>query len=250
MRPRSSSSAILLVLTCGVLLLMFTNRALAQSAPQQDATPASAASAPANPAAQTNAQEASPQSEDSVSLAEAARLARANKGTAANAKPTKKYDDDNFPRSTPIVKKNTSESAAANPSIQDLPVDQMKGKVVLLDFWASWCGPCRMVLPKVKQLQSVYSSEDFVVVSVSEDDDEATWRGFVADHGMTWTQRFDGNSALLRKYQVNGLPTYVLLDRDGNEVQRYEGEDPGQSIIERAAPDIKRALETRQSASN
>lgn len=248
MRPTRSATAILGVLSCAVLAYQLTGTACAQSSPEQSSTAGSNASAQASATNQQNTQGAAQPSDDSASLADAARIARANRGTAGKA--TKKYDDDNFPRSTPIVKKNTSETAAANPSIQDLPVDQMKGKVVLLDFWASWCGPCRMALPKVRQLQSIYSSDNFMVVSVSEDDDEATWRGFVANHQITWAQKFDGNSALLRKYQINGLPTYVLLDREGNEVQRYEGEDPGQSIIERAGPDIKRTLESRQSASN
>jgi thiol-disulfide isomerase/thioredoxin len=126
----------------------------------------------------------------------------------------------------------------------------MHGKVVLLDFWASWCGPCRSALPKVKQLQSIYGGEEFIVVSVSEDNDETTWRGFVAEHQMSWAQRFDGNSSFMRQYQVQGLPTYVLLDRDGKEVQRYVGEDPGRSVIERVGPDIKRALQSSQSVSN
>jgi thioredoxin-related protein len=102
----------------------------------------------------------------------------------------------------------------------------------------------------VRQLQAIYGGDLFTVVSVSEDDDENAWRAFVANNQMTWTQRFDGNSALLRQYQVTGLPTYVLLDRDGKEVQRYVGEDPGQSVVERVGPDLKRTLQSSQTASN
>jgi thiol-disulfide isomerase/thioredoxin len=198
--------------------------------------------------AQQNLQDPTLQGQEGMSLADAARLARANKANAA--KPVKNYDDDNFPRSTPIVKSKVDDNAPVNHSIQDLPLDEMRGKVVLLDFWASWCGPCRASLPKVRQLNSIYSGDEFMVVSVSEDESEATWQGFVSQHQMTWTQRFDGNSSLMRQYQVQGLPTFVLLGRDGKEVQRYIGEDPGQSIIERAGPEIKRALQSSQSASN
>jgi thiol-disulfide isomerase/thioredoxin len=201
-----------------------------------------------NAGTQQNSPDATQQGDEGVSLAEAARRARANK--AAATKPAKSYDDDNFVRSTPIVKKNTAENAPANPSIQNLPAEDMHGKVVLLDFWASWCGPCRSALPKVRQLQSIYGGEEFMVVSVSEDNDEATWRGFVAEHQMGWAQRFDGNSSLMQQYRVQGLPTYVLLDRDGKEVQRYVGEDPGQSVIERVGPAIKRTLQSSQSVSN
>jgi thiol-disulfide isomerase/thioredoxin len=182
-----------------------------------------------------------------LSVAEAARLARANKGAALKA--SKNYDDDNFPRSTPLVKKSTAGHDSGNPPTENLP-SEMQGKVVLLDFWASWCGPCRRALPKVKELQSIYGGDEFLVVSVSEDEDVGVWRTFVAKHDMSWTQRFDGNSSLMHRYRVSGLPTYILIDRDGNEVQRYLGEDPGQSIVERVGPELKRALQSKQTASN
>jgi thiol-disulfide isomerase/thioredoxin len=176
-----------------------------------------------------------------LSVAEAARLARANKETAQKA--AKNYDDDNFPRSTPIVKKNSTDGAVGTASSEN-QLPGMQGKIVLLDFWATWCGPCRSALPKVKELQSIYGGEEFLVVSVSEDDDVGVWRSFVANHDMSWTQRFDGDNSLMKRYQVSGLPTYILLDRDGREMQRYVGEDPGQSILERAGTQIRQALQS------
>lgn len=179
-----------------------------------------------------------------MSLAEAARLARANKPSTEKA--AKKYDDDNFPRSTPLMKKKPSEGGAVHSSVMDLPVEEMKGKLVLLDFWASWCGPCRAGVPNVQRLSNIYGGEDFMVVSVSEDEDEATWRNYVSSHQMTWTQRFDADDSLSHTFQVGALPTYVLLDREGNEIQRWVGEDPGRSILERIGPEIKRRLQASE----
>lgn len=234
-------SAIRAALHCATLVCLSCGVVWAQNAATQSTSGASTAPGQGSPEAQKTSPESTQQADQPVSLAEAARLARANKANAS--KPARNYDDDNFVRSVPIVKKKGTESAPENPSIQDLPSEQMRGKVVLLDFWASWCGPCRSALPKLKQLQSVYTSDDFMVISISEDEDETSWRGFVASHQMTWTQRFDANSSLLRRYQVSGLPTYVLLGRDGQELQRYEGEDPGQSILERIGPELKQALQ-------
>jgi thiol-disulfide isomerase/thioredoxin len=203
--------------------------------------------------AQTTGMETTAQGDGEMSVAEAARLAKLNKKDSGSS--VKKYDDDNFQRSVPIAKKATQEGAetsdakgrdsnapapAANASLEDF-----KGKVVLLDFWASWCGPCRDALPKVKQLQSVYSGDDFVVVGISEDEDQNSWKSFVASHGMTWAQRFDGDNAFLKTYQVRALPTYVLLGKDGQEVRRYEGEDPSASIVQRIEPDLRNALATK-----
>src|SRR5271170_3024579 len=226
-------------LACGAL---FGQRADPQTAPSTNPSVSTTNIVkPTTPGAET--QSAQEQSNDQpISVADAARMARANKGGAAKA--AKNYDDDNFPRTAPIVKKNTTDTAASTSTVENLPTD-MQGKVVLLDFWASWCGPCRMALPKVKELQSIYGGDEFMVVSVSEDDDMGTWRTFTANHGMSWTQRFDGDSSLMKQFQVSGLPTYVLVDRSGKEVQRYIGEDPGQSIVERAGPDIKRTLQTK-----
>jgi len=148
-----------------ILVCFASGLVLAQSAPQQSTGAPGAAGAQSSSEAQKSAQETAEQADQPVSLAEAARLVRASKTNPA--KSAKNYDDDNFPRSTPIVKKNVTEGAPTNPSIQELPSEQMHGKVVLLDFWASWCGPCRMALPKVKQLQSIYGSDDFMVISIS-----------------------------------------------------------------------------------
>jgi thiol-disulfide isomerase/thioredoxin len=205
---------------------------------QTNATPSN--STQSTPGNGTQTADAVP-SEQPASLADAARLARASKHN--QPKPHKIYDDDNFERTSLHEKK--ADSAAGNAPGQELPLAELKGKVVLLDFWASWCGPCRQALPKLKQLQAVYGSEDFAVISVSEDDDEQVWRAFVAEHQMIWAQRFDGSGALAHHYGVAALPNYILLGRDGNAIGQYEGEAPGVCIVERIGPDLRKALQAK-----
>jgi thiol-disulfide isomerase/thioredoxin len=184
--------------------------------------------------------------EQPMSVADAARLARAKKPNTG--KPAKSYDDDNFKRSEPLkkTKSGQEEGTGADRSEGQATLSELRGKIVLVDFWATWCGPCRAALPKVKEMEAVYGGGDFEVVSVNEDDDEGTWKAFVASHQMKWTQRFDRDSSLVNTYHVRALPTYVLLGRDGQELQRYEGEDPAQSILERIGPDLKSALQAKQ----
>jgi len=122
------------------------------------------------------------------------------------------------------------------------PIAEYHGKVVLLDFWASWCGPCRRALPNLKKLQAVYGGADFVVISVSEDDDESAWRAFVSSNGMTWTQKLDSDGTFQRQFGVDALPTYVLIGRDGNVVDKIVGEDPANSVLERIGPELRSAL--------
>jgi thiol-disulfide isomerase/thioredoxin len=185
-----------------------------------------------------------------LSVAELARLARAKK--QGDAKPVAKVskvvlDDDYMPRGAyaedlPSAKISAAGNQASSSASPGGPFPEFRGKVVLLDFWASWCGPCRSALPNLKRLQAVYGGTDFVLVSISEDDDESSWRAFVSGHGMTWAQRLDLDGSLQQQFGVNAVPTYVLLGRDGSVVQKIVGEAPAESIVERIGPDLKASL--------
>jgi cytochrome c biogenesis protein CcmG/thiol:disulfide interchange protein DsbE len=168
-----------------------------------------------------------------ISLGEVARLARAKK--ASQAKSVKIFDDENMPRA-PLSSGEKAPGLEAQNSSGG-------GKVTLLDFWATWCGPCRHALPGLKQLQAVYGADKVEVISISEDEDAGTWQSFVAQNQMNWTQRIDSDHQMMRQYGASALPTYVLIGKDGNVVQQYVGDDPGEPILERMGPDLKKTLE-------
>jgi thiol-disulfide isomerase/thioredoxin len=96
-------------------------------------------------------------------------------------------------------------------------LDGLAGKVVLIDFWATWCGPCREALPHLRDIAQKFSGEPLVVISISLDSDEAAWKSFVAKNGMTWLQYRDGGwtGQLARAFDVNAIPHTFTIDADG-----------------------------------
>lgn len=99
-----------------------------------------------------------------------------------------------------------------------LSVARFKGKVVLIDFWATWCPPCIAELPSVLAAYSKYKDKGFEIIGISLDKDMETLKGFLAERKMTWPQYFDGKqweSPLAAKYGVNSIPATYLLDKDG-----------------------------------
>jgi thiol-disulfide isomerase/thioredoxin len=91
----------------------------------------------------------------------------------------------------------------------------MGGRVVLIDFWATWCGPCNEELPHMKRIAKEFAGQPLVIISVSWDDDAAKWKDFLAKNGMTWVQYRDANHELSRRFEVDAIPHYFTIDSDG-----------------------------------
>jgi peroxiredoxin len=98
---------------------------------------------------------------------------------------------------------------------EQLSLDDMGGKVVLLDFWATWCGPCRESLPEIQRIAKKFADQPFVVISISSDTDESAWKTFIQKNNMTWPQYRDAGGALSRAYSVSSIPHYFSIDTDG-----------------------------------
>jgi peroxiredoxin len=96
-------------------------------------------------------------------------------------------------------------------------LDDLKGKVVLMDFWATWCAPCREALPHMREIAKKFRDEPLVVLSVSLDDDEQRWKDFVDKNEMTWPQYRDGGfkGPIARTFAVEAIPHTFTIDSDG-----------------------------------
>ena len=98
---------------------------------------------------------------------------------------------------------------------EDLSLEELRGKVVLLDFWATWCGPCRAAMPGVKELWRKYGGDRFVIIGVSLDHSKAPLEDYVKHEGITWPQYYDGSHRLASLYNVRSIPHTVLIDQAG-----------------------------------
>src|SRR5262245_7261772 len=118
--------------------------------------------------------------------------------------------------------------AAPNFELKDLSgnmvgLESFRGRPVLLDFWATWCGPCRMSIPMVQDFYARHKDEGLVVLGLNMDDDPSGVYGFVKKFKMTYPVLFAAESSVPSDYEVMGIPHFVFIDADGRIMRRYEG---------------------------
>ena len=116
---------------------------------------------------------------------------------------------------------------------QQLSLQSLAGRVLVMDFWATWCPPCRESVPELKELTRKYPSEKLVLISVSADKDENAWREFVAKKKMDWAQYRDSDHRVLDAFGIRAFPTYLVIDGDGYIQERITGLNPQQTVVHR-----------------
>lgn len=104
-----------------------------------------------------------------------------------------------------------------------ISLDSFKGRVVFLDFWATWCPPCRVSAPQVERLIQDYKGKPVDVISISLDDSVEPVREFVKNKELTGINLMAGNSAVNSDYSVRGVPTFYVIDQEGYVVTGWSG---------------------------
>jgi thiol-disulfide isomerase/thioredoxin len=120
-----------------------------------------------------------------------------------------------------------SAGTAANPPPQAAPrwpvLDGYAGKVVLVDFWASWCGPCLQSFPWMNELQQEHGGKGFAIVAVNLDQDRALADAFLAKRPARFRIEYDAEGNIARQFGVQAMPTSFLIDRSGKVRVRHAG---------------------------
>lgn len=110
---------------------------------------------------------------------------------------------------------------------QNLRLSDYRGQVVLLNFWASWCGPCRQEMPLLNVLYKRYSKLGFTILGVNVDTDSSKANHYLRDVKVSFPILYDTQNAVVKKYNVNAMPTTVIIDKNGKMRYLHQGYKPG-----------------------
>ena len=109
----------------------------------------------------------------------------------------------------------------------NVSLESLKGKVVMLNFWASWCGPCRTEMPLLEQMHKRYSSLGFTMVGVNVEANTADAERWLKDTPVSFPVLFDRESKVSKMYDVSAMPSTVFIDRKGNVRYLHKGYKAG-----------------------
>jgi thiol-disulfide isomerase/thioredoxin len=114
---------------------------------------------------------------------------------------------------------------------QNLSLSQYKGQVVMLNFWATWCGPCRQEMPLLDAMYQKYKRMGFTLIGVNVEPDSKAAEQYLKQVPVTFPIAFDPDSSVSKLYAVQGMPSSVIIDRKGNARVIHKGYRPGDENV-------------------
>lgn len=110
---------------------------------------------------------------------------------------------------------------------ENLKLSEYRGEVVLINFWASWCGPCRQEMPVLSELHDKYKALGFTVLGVNVEEDSSKARKLLQEMSVSFPVLLDNEGVVSKQYDVVAMPSTVLVDRNGNMRYLHKGYKPG-----------------------
>jgi len=114
---------------------------------------------------------------------------------------------------------------------ENLRLSEYRGDVVMINFWATWCGPCRQEMPLLEQLYNRYERVGFSLLGVNIDDDSARAMDMIRELGISFPVLFDARKEVSKLYNVDAMPVTILVDREGVVRYVHKGYKPGYEVM-------------------
>jgi peroxiredoxin len=129
--------------------------------------------------------------------------------------------------SSDLVGQLAPDFALKSASGDNLRLSEFRGDVVMINFWATWCGPCRQEMPLLDELYSRYQRVGFNLLGVNIDDDSRKAMNMIAELGVSFPVLFDTRKEVSKLYAVDAMPATIIVDRDGRVRHVHHGYKPG-----------------------
>jgi len=129
--------------------------------------------------------------------------------------------------SSGLVGQPAPDFALKSANGDNLRLSEFRGDVVMINFWATWCGPCRQEMPLLDELYSTYQRVGFNLLGVNIDDDSGKAMNMIAELGVSFPVLFDTRKEVSKLYAVDAMPATIIVDRDGRVRHVHHGYKPG-----------------------
>jgi len=128
---------------------------------------------------------------------------------------------------TPEVSGPAPDFTLKSRSGENIKLSELRGQVVMINFWASWCGPCRQEMPILEQIYQHYAPMGFTLLGVNVEEDSAAANKVLKEIAVSFPVLYDTKNQVSERYQVRAMPTTVLIDRDGQMRYLHKGYQSG-----------------------